>query len=128
MTATFADFLACSVDCSNSTATHEGPLRAAVSRAYYAAMHNCLDWEKTQLPIPGHAPPHLHGTHNVLCARLANPDSTVPQPLKVRSKQRAYALRAFHAVRVVADYHLQESITMTDAQQAIADANRVIGL
>lgn len=64
----------------------------------------------------------------MLCERLATPEVTTAANLRTLSKQRGYALRAFHTVRVVADYHLEADVSAEDAQQAIADAQRIMGL
>ena len=91
-------------------------------------MHDCLQWETTALPMPGYAHPDLRGTHNVLCSRLGTPDPTILTPLKTLSRQRSYALRAFHAVRVTSDYHLGEDVTLEDAKQALAEAARIFAM
>lgn len=128
MSATSSDFLACAVECAGGASENEGNARSAVSRAYYAALHDCLMWEDTALPLKGYVRPDTRGTHNKLCERLATPEPTNAPNLRLLSKQRGYALRAFHTVRVVADYHLQEDVGLEDAEQAVADARRVIAL
>lgn len=127
MPASASDFLQCAVDCVSSTESTEGPARSAVSRAYYAAYHDCLGWEQT-LGFCGIEPPDLRGSHILLSSRLSSPHPMIAPNSKSLSRQRGYALRAFHTMRVVADYKLEQSVSLEDAHQAIADARRIMSI
>ncbi|MDQ0040804.1 hypothetical protein J2W33_001699 [Variovorax boronicumulans] len=91
-------------------------------------MHDCIVWEEGVLPIKGYVAPEVRGTHIQLSSRLQSPDPTLPAVLKIVSKQRSYALRAFHALRVIADYELLEDMPEEDAHQAVANAQRIFAM
>lgn len=108
----------------------ETGFRAALSRAYYAAYHDCLVWHE-RLPAPGSlgpGPSNGSGIHAQLCSRLSNPDSSISASDKTKSRQRAYALRNLRDRRTKADYQLNESLTISEAKQAISDAQAIIAL
>lgn len=99
--------------------------RAVVGKAYYAAYHDSLQWHDA-LSAPGAlALNGSNGTHDQLFQRLSNPSDPL---VKITSKKRAYALRALHEKRVIADYKLEQSVSLDDASQALANAKIIIAL
>jgi uncharacterized protein (UPF0332 family) len=87
-----------------STSSDEATLRAAISRAYYAAYHRCLDWER-QLPQRG-SDTGVHGVHACLISRLEHPHRGC-SPLQVRrSKAIGKRLREQRDRRTFADYNI----------------------
>jgi len=122
------DLLAFAQALSADANLQEAGCRAAVSRAYYAAYHDTEQWHR-QLPAPGSlGVSKATGMHAQLCARLQTPDVSLKHDLKLKSRQRGYALRAFHDCRTKADYYLAEDVTSTEVHQAIADAKTIISL
>lgn len=99
--------------------------RAVVSRAYYAAYHDCVQWH-SGLPAPGIlSPTKAGGVHHELIDRLSNPATSVSLSKKTLSRQRAYMLRELHALRVNADYKLQGPVP--DAADAVQKAEKIFG-
>jgi len=89
------DLLAFAQALSADANLQEAGCRAAVSRAYYAAYHDTEQWHR-QLPAPGSlGVSKATGMHAQLCARLQTPDVSLKHDLKLKSRQRGYALRAF---------------------------------
>lgn len=101
--------------------------RAVVSRAYYAAYHDCVQWHSA-LPAPGSLSPSFKGggMHHELFDRLSNPGAGMDGPKKMHSRKRAYALRELHALRVNADYKLQEPAP--DGIDAVQKAERIFSV
>lgn len=128
MSSTAADILACAQSCASHATGDEAHMRSAVSRAYYAALHDSLGWEATVPALKGYVAPETRGTHAKLCARLASPEPTNPEQVRRVSKQRGYALKAFHTLRTGADYLLEAIVTHEDALNALSEANRVMGM
>lgn len=103
-------------------------LRVAVGRAYYAAYHDSKHWH-SNLAVPGYLPANFAGgTHIQLRHRLQNPDTTLSAVQRRNSQKRGYQLRSLHDKRVEADYHLQTSVDMAEARQAVADAAAIIAI
>lgn len=100
-------------------------LRGAVSRAYYAAFHDCTAWHNA-LPSPGSAGTGTSSTgmHSTLIARLCQP--TVTGQAAHSSRLRGYRLKAMKLVRVKADYKLSDVIDAHEAQQSIAGAQTIL--
>jgi hypothetical protein len=123
-----SDLLAFAQTLSVDANLQEAGRRTVVSRALYAAFHDTERWHR-QLPAPGSlGNSTVNGMHAQLCLRLQTPDMTLSQELKRKSRQRGYALRAFHDSRTKADYHLTEDVTSAEVLQAIADAQTIISL
>jgi hypothetical protein len=128
MSTLISDLLSFAQTLSADANLNEVGRRAAVSRAYYAAYHDSDRWHR-QLPALGSlGASNATGMHAQLCVRLQTPDVSLPNALKMTSRQRGYALRAFHVCRTKADYHLTEDVTSAEVQQAIADAQKIISL
>ncbi|SFR94965.1 hypothetical protein SAMN05428960_3891 [Mitsuaria sp. PDC51] len=87
-----------------STSTDEATLRAAISRAYYAAYHRCLDWER-QLPRRG-SDTGVHGVHACLISRLESPHRHCSPLQAQRSKAIGKQLREQRDRRTFADYSI----------------------
>lgn len=103
-------------------------LRTSVSRAYYAAYHDCQHWHSF-LQTPGSVGSQLAaGIHSTLIAQLAHPDSKLPLKISINSRKRAYALRALRDKRTHADYDLDSTLTKEEAIQAIADAKIILAV
>lgn len=104
---------------------NEAHQRTTVSKSYYAAFHDSLNWHAA-LTSPGALTPNAsNGMHDQLCQRLSNPTVTA---VKMTSKKRAYALRALHEKRVIADYKLAYAVSTDDAAQALADAKLILSI
>lgn len=101
--------------------------RAVVSRAYYAAYHDCYAWH-VALPSPGTcgSATQASGVHDQLIASLTNP--TVKGQDATKSRMRGYALKALKQMRVCADYRLAETVTDHDALQAIANSENILAI
>ncbi len=100
----------------------EEACRASVSRAYYAAYHDCLDFHNA-LPAPGASRTGC-GVHENLIYQLQNPspESKKDPELSKRSKTRAYLLRVIKPFRVQADYSLAINFDKCDADNMTAKA------
>lgn len=92
--------------------------RAAISRAYYAAYHRCLDFH-SQLPYPGKDSRNSKaGVHERLIHRLCNP--TVPnQALSMHSCALGQKLQTLKKRRYEADYLLRRTVSPRAAELAI---------
>lgn len=92
----------------------EFSLRNGVSRGYYSVYHLALEYADTIAvpPVSDHKGP----THRKLSEFFENsfhPDISIR-----RTRRRlGYSLKQLHDSRVVADYHLDESVTLGKAQE-----------
>lgn len=121
------DLLDCASLLTRDTGGTEARARAAVSRTYYAAYHNCVEWHDA-LPAQGTVPVDFaeRGVHVEFAARLQNPDKTLSVEEQFASRSRGVALRQLHGDRVNADYRLKKTITPQDARTSLAKAKRII--
>jgi uncharacterized protein (UPF0332 family) len=104
----------------------EAEQRNVMSRAYYAAYHDCNAWHRA-LPTPGSVgTAAAGGVHSQLIAVLSNP--MVKGRDATRSKMRGYRLKALKMIRTKADYQLEESIETSEAPQSIEDAEAILGI
>ena len=103
------------------TRTDEVARRSAVSRAYYAAYHRCLDWER-QLPASG-SERGRSGVHAQLIARLQHPHKACTHLQSERSRAIGQLLLEQRERRVIADYLLDKPLfkSLVTAQLAAAD-------
>ncbi|OWQ93813.1 hypothetical protein CDN99_05090 [Roseateles aquatilis] len=98
--------------------------RSAISRAYYAAFHRCLLWEK--------ALPHKSrvktsgGAHKQLIDRLLAPHPACGPLVAKRSKDLGELLAVQRDRRVDADYRLKKQISATDLARQMAQAAAVL--
>jgi uncharacterized protein (UPF0332 family) len=104
---------------------NETQLRSVVSRAYYAAYHDCVQWHVT-LKSPGSVGASDGGVHSQLIAQLSLP--TVKGDEVLKSKKRGYLLKALKLKRTKADYHLSEDLVADEAAQALVDAEAIISI
>jgi len=89
-------------------------LRNAMSRAYYAAYHGCLEIYEADRSANG-------GVHNKLIIALKNsPDR--------KDRQLGIILDQLRLLRRTADYYLSESITLSDKQTAIKQAEKLLAI
>lgn len=125
MSVTAPDLLAFADQLHSQESSSETLFRAVVGKAYYAAYHDSLQWHGA-LSAPGSLEPKgSNGTHDQLYQRLKNPTVAAA---KIISKQRAYVLRSLHGKRVIADYHLDQTVSQADSSQALADAKSIFAL
>lgn len=103
----------------------EASQRSAVSRAYYAAYHHCLEWHG-QLPAPGNNVGPEGGKHQTLINQLTHPAPEVPSALKMKSKSLGYKLNELRLARVKADYKLQDGPETYEVLRAVADAHTML--
>ncbi|MDP3761052.1 MAG: hypothetical protein Q8R01_11115 [Ramlibacter sp.] len=103
--------------------------RAAVSRAYYAGYHKCIEWEQT-LPQTGNPLGQngsTHGgSHQKLINRLQQPSPNCSAAQQVLSEQLGNLLEAVRALRHRADYDLTATITLANVAQAISDVQMIL--
>lgn len=127
MPITHVDLLNCAVSVAECARGDEAHIRAAVSRAYYAAFHDCQNWYDA-LPARGHLPSGSGGgVHVDFATRLLNPDKSLSSGQAAASKKRGMALKALHGDRVIADYRLAKTVSAYDARNALSAAKRIIG-
>jgi len=112
----------------NQPKTDETDYRACISRAYYAAYHDCKRFHDS-LPSPG-AGASSGGVHEDLCHRLihTSPETKKDQQLNERSQKRVAFLRPLKHKRGIADYELNETISLTDAANIIAKAKLIMSI
>jgi hypothetical protein len=106
----------------------EEACRASVSRAYYAAYHDCLAFHGG-LPTQGVSRTAC-GIHENLIHQLQHPSpETKKNPELInRSKTRAYLLRVIRPFRVQADYEMRQDIDHCYTSNAIAKASQVMSI
>jgi hypothetical protein len=109
----------------NLNSADEIQLRAVVSRAYYAAYHDCLSWHTT-LPTPGSAGQAQGGAHTILIAQLTSP--TVKGEESTKSKMRGYRLKTLKQLRTKADYFLDENLVADEAAQSVVDTEAILAI
>lgn len=98
-------------DCGDSTP--EIAIRNAISRSYYAAYHAALDISD-RLEEPFYES-KTQGVHDRLIKQFADykkRDANDPEEFKVRSI--SYVLKQLKALRVRADYYLDDTLLNTD--------------
>jgi len=103
----------------------EAARRAAVSRAYYAAYHRCLDWEKG-LPARGRDK-GAKGVHACLIARLQQPAKSCSRVQIERSRAMGKLLLSQRQRRVTADYRLEHPLPMLVVEEQLLAADWVLG-
>ena len=104
----------------------EAAYRACISRAYYAAYHDCKCWHYA-LSVMGALPLQNGGVHAELIGRLQNPLVRDAEQAK-NSRRRAYMLKAMKDVRTRADYQLEDEITTAETAQLLVNAKAVIAI
>ena len=104
--------------------TDEAAQRSAISRAYYAAYHRCLAWEK-QLPSLGQDA-GLHGVHARLISRLHHPHGACSRHQAKRSRNLARLLQEQRQRRTTADYEWDDPISPTAVDKQLMASDRVL--
>ena len=102
----------------------EGHLRTAVGRAYYASFHALTQWH-ANLPMPGN-PGAAKGEHELLIQRLLHPDKKCAPEQRKLSMWFAQQLMSMRALRVIADYKLDERVTFDQATHMCGIASSVL--
>lgn len=103
----------------------EAHVRAAISRAYYAAYHAAYAFHG-ELPLPGRLSDRPGGEHENLIQRLERPDPRLHDEVTRISKLLAVRLRAMRDVRLRADYKLQTDVIAEEARKIIIQARGVL--
>lgn len=99
--------------------------RAAISRAYYAAYHRCLDFH-SQLPYPGKdSRDSKAGVHDRLIHRLCNPTVT-NEALSMHSRALGHKLLTLKKRRHEADYLLRRTVSPKAAELAVLEAENLM--
>lgn len=108
-----------------ATMPGECELRAATSRAYYAAYHHCSQWHSA-LPVPGSNAGPRGGKHQELINQLRNPDRTIPLQQQKASKVAGIKLDVLRARRIQADYQLLATPPGSEAADQLSQAKALI--
>lgn len=98
--------------------------RSAISRAYYASYHRCLEWERS-LPRRGKGTRRSVGIHQRLIDRLGAPDGACTQHQRDLSIELERLLVQQKKRRVKADYRLPASVDDRDLSEQMKDAREV---
>lgn len=106
-------------------AASEVQWRAAVSRAYYAAYHGCLEWH-SGMPLPGSSNGIGGGVHQQLLNRLRNGAPEWSQPQRTLGRVLCHQLGALKARRTIADYDLGEPFDNALAAANCASAAQLV--
>ncbi|NYT61267.1 hypothetical protein H0A66_02850 [Alcaligenaceae bacterium] len=93
--------------------------RSAISRAYYAAYHRCLDFH-SRLPYGGKEPRGGGGVHDKLIHRLKNPTIT-NEALSAQSCELGHKLQTLKMRRNVADYRLERTVRPEESELTIRE-------
>lgn len=101
------------------SSTDEVTLRAAASRAYYAAYHHSLSYAiENEIEILKAPPEERAGVHGDLIY-------TFRQHSAENIRQAAYSLQQAKDIRSKADYKLQSNLVNNDVQLVIAYTRKV---
>jgi hypothetical protein len=100
--------------------------RAAISRAYYASYHRCIDWEG-QLPQTGD-PKKLKGSHESLISRLRYPDPACGTHIAACSREIGDELEIQRRNRAHADYKVKAWISTHMLDEQLQRAAKVLDL
>ena len=104
--------------------TPEARRRAMISRAYYAAYHRCREWAKS-LPRPAPSSRKVHGVHQQLIERLADPPKSCPARQMRVAHHLAKQLTTLRERRVMADYKLWRDISEEEMRNQQREAKEV---
>lgn len=100
----------------------EAETRTVISRAYYGAYHTAKHYHDA-LPAPGSVR-NESGSHKQLISQLRYP--TCAGPEKTRSVALGNLLLSAFALRVTADYKLEDSCPWGDAREALSKADQIL--
>lgn len=104
----------------------EASLRSAVSRLYYAAFHELLDWHDG-LPAPGAVPAYDAGSHQVLIHQLRRPANACNVGVRKRSVSVGTRLDELRIRRKLADYDLASTLTKAECDQQLLATDYILG-
>ena len=104
-------------------AAGEPGYRNSVSRAYYAAMHRCRDFQAGD-PGSSAGKRKKAQSHAKLINSLLSPESQDPL-VRERSMRLGLDLQVMKTLRNVADYDLGRGVTKLDAEDAVERAKIV---
>lgn len=110
---------------SHEHAQEEVDYRSAISRAYYAAYHRCVDFH-SRLPYGGKEPRGGNGgAHERLIHRLTNP-TIADGDIFARSVELGHKLRTLKMRRHIADYQLSKTVRPKDAELTILEVGELL--
>ncbi|HEY1398518.1 hypothetical protein [Roseateles sp.] len=98
--------------------------RSAISRAYYASFHRCLEWE-SGLPKKASVNRQKGGEHQQLLNRLRKPNASCSEKEKQLSIKLHSLLRSQRERRVKADYRIDEDVSRKEMRRQLADARQL---
>ncbi|WP_431047468.1 hypothetical protein [Roseateles sp. L2-2] len=98
--------------------------RSAISRAYYASFHRCLEWE-SGLPKRPYVTQQKGGEHQQLLNRLRKPNASCSEKEKQLSIKLHSLLRSQRERRVKADYRIDEDVSRKEMRRQLADARQL---
>lgn len=98
--------------------------RTIINRAYYSAYYACQDFHMS-LSSPGIQAGKPSGVHDTLFQQLANPSIKRDDPFFFKSKSISYMIDFLKKKRNIADYRLEETVSIHEAAQAIEDAIQI---
>ena len=107
-----------------STHSDEAGLRAAISRAYYAAHHAAFAFH-VALPSVGKIG-SATGRHEQLISQLSNPTFSEKNPRNIVSRRLGAILRDTLRARVIADYSIGGLVTPSDADAALLKCEEIV--
>jgi HEPN domain len=107
-------------------ADEETARRTAASKAYYAAYHGAKGYHDL-LPKPGRSKQNV-GDHENLIHSLRYPDQTLGDAICKHSIKIGELLLRLRPSRVRADYDLQAEVTVSDMNDAIEMAVKILNL
>ncbi len=100
------------LDLLNATPCAEAGLRSSISRAYYGLYHVSLEYaDSIHVPPLSDARGPVHATLGAYYQGHMHHDKQA----RMNMKQIGWSLKSLHELRCKADYHLNETITHTDA-------------
>lgn len=107
-----------------STCPDEASQRAAISRAYYASYHRCLEWEKQLPAVSTLSGKEALGVHASLIRRLRRPHQSCSPADASRSISIGKRLNLLRKRRGLADYDIELPIPydLVAAQLAMTQA------
>lgn len=131
MSVSHSDFVAHATRLCSNGSCHEIDYRASVSHAYLACYHAVKYWNETKLPAIGGSKnasvASCGGLDEFLLDRLLNPAHACTTAQDQLSRSVGVSLRRLFFQHRLADRQLSSTVGATQAHQAIADANLILG-
>ena len=107
-----------------STEEGEPWRRSAISRAYYASFHRCLNWEEEVTRQPKASRPK-RSPHRQLIERLARPNRVCSSKQKRQCEALVRLMKRQRERRVAADYSLDADVGPDTLREQLLDARNV---